>query len=98
MWPREAQTLRICCYWAVTGFYLFWGRGSLGWAGLTPHFERPMVILPCDWRGGFILTIVGDMRDSKHMLGAAVLSIKYQNCNGMHDLLKAVSLTTAEVF
>lgn len=38
------------------------------------------------------------MRDSMHMSGVAVLSIKYQNCNGMHDLLTAVSLTTAEVF
>lgn len=38
------------------------------------------------------------MRDSKHMLDVAVLSVKYQDCNGMHDLLKGVSLTTAEVF
>lgn len=40
----------------------------------------------------------GGMRDNKHMLDVAVLSIKYKNCNGMHDFLTAVSLTTAEVF
>lgn len=59
VWPREAQTLRICCYSAPTGSYLFWGRGSLGCLGLTLNFER---ILMCDWRGGFMLSNVGDMR------------------------------------
>lgn len=77
--PRDAQTLRNCCYSAVTGSDLFWGRGSLGWLGLS--LERTMVILWCDWRGGFMLASVGDMRGRKHMLGVAVLNTKCQNCN-----------------
>lgn len=53
VWLRAAQTLRIRCYYAVTGSYLFWGRESLDWLGLTRSFERTMVILTCDWRGRF---------------------------------------------
>lgn len=91
VWPCEARTLRICCYSSQTGSCFFWGRGSLGCLGLTLNFDR---ILVCD----FMHANVGDMRGRKHMLGVAVLNIKCQNCNRMHDLLTAFSLATAEVF